>query len=148
MSFDLTKIEAIKTVTVYNNFRVAGAATYTFSLNVSSIAFDPDFVTVKSALYAPDVLLDDDGLFSIKSNTLGGHLCHVYLSPGTVDAENTYTLTANTVTCGTLPLRKPITNIDFTAVIDGAGTTASLSGSLFMTLEFVKLKVEKPQKVY
>lgn len=141
---DFTTIEANKNVIIYGD--LVAASRFSQQINVP---FDPDYMIVRNISYLP-FDADDKGTYVIETNLLGGE----YIGNFNVCPN------VNELTIGRYPyiaspnlifkLRKPVNGFYTFTILNTPilKNQVALTGKLVISVDFVKLKAEKPQKVY
>ena len=132
---DLTTIEANKNVVVYNTFTILGS---TFTANMNSVLFTPDYVIVRSINYTPGAL-DVEGVYTVFSDVISDTIGSFVLNDGPLFVSSPQS--------AIFKLGRPVHGTMTFMVELGHGFPAQMDGTIAIHLDFVKLKAEKPQLV-
>ena len=139
---DITKIEANKNHFFYQNMT---AGLTQFTVNIHSVPFTPDYMIVHTIHYEPnnadalgpyllycDLVGNDIGMFVVTSADA------VHNIPSPIPTPKLY-----------FELKKPVIGaVTFQIRTINPVQNWSLLGYMLICIEFVKLKAEKPQKIY
>ena len=142
---DFTKIEANKNIHIFTSLFTTPASSFT--QNINSVTFTPDYVIVKMINYVPSTNDNASDMYYIKSDLVSNETIGsfgVYLN---VDPDNDY-ISAPVFPNLIFKLNKPIQGLFTFQIFNSAGQMYNLAGELSIHLDFIKLKAEHPQKVF
>jgi hypothetical protein len=126
---DTTVIEVRKNVTISVDLNNQSSFTHT----VNSVQFIPDEVIIKNIMYNPNAT--DGNTYKIYVDIISDVIC-IMVSDEIVRPEMHF------------PLKKSINQLWTFLIQDYDNSAGSVSGQIFLQLEFVKYKEVKEQKVY
>jgi len=140
---DLTTLEANKNILVYGDFVDVPSSTITQRID---IPFTPDYMIVKYISYSP-VAVDQGSNYAIYSDIVGDYIGTFDITENSSGDDNLpYICSPNLY----FKINKPITGtctfqIQISPIVK---TEYALGGRLVIYLDFVKLKSQKPQKIF
>ena len=148
---DLSIIEAIHPVTIINpENTVSGRSSFDHNIYVP---FEPDFLIVKSINYSSeerDLVIGVNQFVGVFSNivneiaSIGSF--NIYVTSHNAGVDNTSIVSNNSPLM--FRLNKQIQGSYNFSFRNASGSNITLYGDMFIHLEFVKVKVDKPQKFY
>ncbi len=150
MSFDLTKLEAIKNVTVSKKLVTENNSIFSSKIE---IPFTPDFMIVKNLIYIPNVN-DIEVMYGVSCSIVGDIIAqfavlsiNTEIPPVNPFGPRIFTTKPDLMFKLVAPVKGSI-EFKIIDLTDNNTPGIPMRGELMLSLSFIKLKVEKPQIVY
>ncbi len=146
---DITKIEANKNIFISGTLGNGGGISFVEKIN--AVPFAPDYMIVHAINYIPNEVSDppdSTGIYFLYTNIVGENI-----GMFSIEAPSDGWLEQNPIPTPKLyfKINKPIQGsyeFQFRQTTVNGFETVTMYGEIGITLEFIKLKAEKPQKIY